>query len=328
MKSMTQYYKLIFIICFITISYAEILKPSNTKYDIVKITDESSKTRTYFHLNDGEELIFDNLKDFVIDSTATYGVKIISRAKISPNSNSSKTFGIILKIIEPTENENEDFIIFEKKLKYKKGVSTAKKLSKSGFNYTQGGFWFEKLNDLDKTKIIIKKMDGSPEVDVRVIIDEIELRSSNKTIKPVNQEKSHKVFFLKNRKGTDYIKTTGWNNLKNKTIDEKKYSNGKIQYKIEGPLQIRVLSRSLINEEFDNYNLVIRENGRFMGDYEYQIKSSKKDAHCFINKEKNSLSNFNSFFINVPNGVNYYSIETTDEKSQNIFIKLQSYIIK
>ena len=63
-------------------------------------------------------------------------------------------------------------------MKYKKGVSTAKKLSKSGFNYTQGGFWFEKLNDLDKTKIIIKKMDGSPEVDVRVIIDEIELSNN------------------------------------------------------------------------------------------------------------------------------------------------------
>ena len=61
MKNMIQYYKLLFIICFITISNAEILKPSNEKYEIVKITDEKNKTRTYFHLNDREQLIFENL---------------------------------------------------------------------------------------------------------------------------------------------------------------------------------------------------------------------------------------------------------------------------
>ena len=36
MKSMIHCYKLFFIICLLTISFAEILKPSNDKYDIVK----------------------------------------------------------------------------------------------------------------------------------------------------------------------------------------------------------------------------------------------------------------------------------------------------
>ena len=324
MKNMIQYYKLLFIICLITISNAEILKPSNEKYEIVKITDEKNKTRTYFHLNDREQLIFENLLDFVTDKNAKYGVKIISRAKISPNSNSSKTFGIVLEI---QEEDNR----MVKELKYKKGSSAAKKSTKSGFNYTQGGFWFTKLIDLENTKILIKKMEGSPEVDVRVVIDEIKLRSSDKIIKPVNQEKSYKIFFLKSRKDTSHIKTLGWNNLK---------TNSTIQYKVEGPMQLRVLTRSTLSDEFDDYNFIIRENGRFMGDYEYYIKPSRKDAHCFMDKKKISLSNYNSFFINVPNGVNYYSIETTDEQNQNIetadedeetqniFIKLQSYILK
>ena len=321
MKSL-KYYSLFLIFCCYNFVLAETLKPSNEKYDIVKITDENNKTRTYYHLNDNNELIFDNLEDFVKNKDAIHGVKIISRAKISPNSNSSKTFGITLQI-----KGKDDTILLDKELRYKKGISKAKKTSKSGFSYTQGGFWFENLNDLENSKILIKKMEGSPEVDVRVVIDEIKLRTSNKIIKPVNKEKSHKVLFLKDENDSSYVKTSGWNYLKNEFLDSNSFLKGKVQYKIEGPRQIRILSRSFIGED-DIYNLIIRENGRFMGDYEYQIKSSNRDAHCFMNKEKINLSNYNSFFINVPAGVNYYSIETNDEKNQNILVKLQSYIVK
>ena len=78
------------------------------------------------------------MEDFIEDKDASYSVKIISRAKISPNSNSSKTFGLNLNVIEDGVERN-------KILKYKKSVSTAKKSSKSGFNYTQAGFWFEEF---------------------------------------------------------------------------------------------------------------------------------------------------------------------------------------
>ncbi len=67
MKSMIHCYKLFFIICLLTISFAEILKPSNDKYDIVKITDENNKTRTYFQLKGEDPLVFENLDDFVIE---------------------------------------------------------------------------------------------------------------------------------------------------------------------------------------------------------------------------------------------------------------------
>ena len=51
MKNLIQSYKFIFIIiCYFSFSFADILKPSNKTFDIVKITDENNKTTTYFHL--------------------------------------------------------------------------------------------------------------------------------------------------------------------------------------------------------------------------------------------------------------------------------------
>ena len=57
MKSL-KYCSLFLIFCCYSFILAETLKPSNEKYDIVKITDENNKTRTYYHLNDNNELIF------------------------------------------------------------------------------------------------------------------------------------------------------------------------------------------------------------------------------------------------------------------------------
>ena len=147
MKSMIHCYKLFFIICLLTISFAEILKPSNDKYDIVKITDENNKTRTYFQLKGENPLVFESLDDFVSEKNENYAVKIISRAKISPSSSSSKTFGINLQIFD------NGSLTINKDLTYKKGASSAKKSTKSGFNYTQGGFWFEELGDIKFTSI-------------------------------------------------------------------------------------------------------------------------------------------------------------------------------
>ena len=121
MKSMIHCYKLFFIICLLTKSFAEILKPSNDKYDIVKITDENNKTRTYFQLKGENPLVFESLDDFVSEKNENYAVKIISRAKISPSSSSSKTFGINLQIFD------NGSLTINKDLTYKKGASSAKK---------------------------------------------------------------------------------------------------------------------------------------------------------------------------------------------------------
>lgn len=313
MKSMIHCYKLFFIICLLTISFAEILKPSNDKYDIVKITDENNKTRTYFQLKGENPLVFESLDDFVSEKNENYAVKIISRAKISPSSSSSKTFGINLQIFD------NGSLTINKDLTYKKGASSAKKSTKSGFNYTQGGFWFEELGDIKNKKILIRKMDGSPAIDVRVVVDKIKKRGGYKVVKPVNKEKAFKVSFLKKGEKEEYTTTSGWHNLKN---------NEKIQYKIKGPTEIRVLTRSIINNQNTAYNLNINENGRYKSDLLYDIKASKRDAHCYINENKVNLSNYNSFFFNVPSGIHYYSLQASDEYNQEIFVKLQSPEIK
>ncbi len=313
MKNMIPYYRLFIIVCFFAISYAEILKPSNDKYDVVKITDENNKTRMYFRLIGNDPLIFENLDDFVIEKDVEYAVKIISRAKISPNSSSSKTFGIDLKIIK------NDFITMEKKLTYKKGPSSAKKATKSGFNYTQGGFWFEKLEDIKSTKILISKMEGSPGVDIRVVIEEIKPFVHKKIIKTVNKEKTHRVFFYKKGKKDEYEDSSGWYSLKK---DEK------LQYKIQGPMQIRILTRSVFIEDLVNYNLIVNENGRYMGNFLYDIIPSKKDAHFLINDEKINVSNYKVTYLNVPRGIHYYSMETSEKEDQEIFVKLQSALIE
>ena len=180
MKSMMLFYRLI-VICFFVnfLVQAATLRPINKKNNIVKITDENKNTRTYYHLEKGNEMVFSNLEEFVEDPNETYSVKVITRAKISPNSNSNKIFGIELNILE-------DGIERNKVLKYKKGVSTAKKSSKSGFNFTQAGFWFDELKNIKNSAILIKLIDGSPPVDVRVVINPINFRSSDNILYPVN----------------------------------------------------------------------------------------------------------------------------------------------
>ena len=309
MKNLILSYNIILILFSANFLFGEILKPNSKNAEIVKITDENNKTRTYYHLSKNKEIVFDNLDTFIDDSGLYYGFKVISRAKISPNSNSSKTFGVNLKVVEDNIERN-------RVLKYKKGSSLAKKSSKSGFSYTQAGFWFEELTNLKSSKIIISLIDGSPELDLRVVIDKINDRESTQIIKTVNKQKTHKVAFINNLVDSVYIKTKGWNELN---------ANNQLQYKIQGPAQVRVLSRTIIDDNLNSFGFSINQNGRFMSDYFYKVNSSKRDAHIIVNKEKINLSNYESFFINVPDGISYYTVEILNEESPSIFLKLQTF---
>ena len=53
-------------------------------------------------------------------------------------------------------------------------------------------------------------------------------------------------------------------------------------------------------------------------------KISERDAHILVGDEKSNLSSYNSFFFNVPEGINYYSFQIDDELS-NVLLKIQSY---
>ena len=311
MKNMMLFYRIL-IISLILSSLVQnaTLKPINKNNNIVKITDENKNTRTYYHLEKNNEMVFSNLEEFVDDPDAAYSIKVITRAKISPNSNSSKVFGIELSILEEGIERN-------KTLKYKKGVSSAKKSSKSGFNFTQAGFWFDELRELKGSEILITLMDGSPPVDIRVLVNKINYRTSDQILYPVNKEKSHKVLYKNELADSDYKSSKGWYYLD---------FNNDLQYKIKGPKQVRILTRNIVSENSQPgiYKFLLRENGRYINDYMFQAEVSNQDAHFLNESSKLSVSSYNSFFFNVPEGVNYYSLKTSNNQDK-ILVKVQSY---
>ena len=245
---------------FITFAYSLPLKPSNSKnLEIVKISDEN-KTRTYYHLDKRGYLEYSNFGKF-LDKDKDYTIKIISRTKISKNSNSSKSFGFVLKIIN-----NQDTTV--KELKYKKKVSLSKVPNKRGFSYTNAGFWLEEIDNPSKVKLLIEPLKGSPEVDIRLVYDEIKEQEFEIDISPVNVVKSNNVYFLRD---TTFVKSKKWY-LINENTD--------FQFKIIGPALLKIRSRTdNLNSEDDFYSFKFEENGRGMINQSYEITKSKKDAY-------------------------------------------------
>ena len=312
MRSMILYYKFLLIFIFsLSCVYTAVVKPTNKKVDIVKIKDENKKTRTYYHLDKNDELVFNDLEKYVEDKDASYNVKIITRAKISPNSNSSKVFGIDLSILE-------DGVEKSRVLKYKKGASLAKRSSNSGFNFTQAGFWQQEIKKIEDCEILIKLADGSPELDVRLIINKINYRKSDEILTPVNREKSYKVRYKNDLSDTTYKKSKGWFLANN---------NKELQFKLKGPKQVRVLSRGYVLDD-SFYGFSIREDGKYMSDYSYMNVGSTMDAHVVLDNDKINLTGYNSFFFNVPEGIHYYTVNSSLDMDAGIFLKLQSYIEK
>jgi len=309
---MTQYCRFLLVFIFsLNFLYSVVVKPSNKKLDIVKIKDENKKTRTYYHLDKNDELYFENFEKYIEDENASYNMKIITRAKISPNSNSSKVFGIDLSVLEDGVEKNRI-------LKYKKGASLAKRSSKSGFNFTQAGFWQQEIKKIKGCEILIKLAEGSPELDVRLVINKINYRKNDEILTPVNREKSYKVKYKNNSSDTTYKKSKGWylvNGSKN------------LQFKLKGPKQVRVMSRSH-TLDLPLYSFSIREDGRYMSDYFYPNEKSSMDAHVILDNDKIDLTGYNSFFFNVPEGIHYYTIHSSEDEDSTILLKLQNYIEK
>ena len=295
---------------FITFAYSLPLKPSNSKnLEIVKISDEN-KTRTYYHLDKRGYLEYSNFGKF-LDKDKDYTIKIISRTKISKNSNSSKSFGFVLKIIN-----NQDTTV--KELKYKKKVSLSKVPNKRGFSYTNAGFWLEEIDNPSKVKLLIEPLKGSPEVDIRLVYDEIKKQEFEIDISPVNVVKSNNVYFLRD---TTFVKSKKWY-LINENTD--------FQFKIIGPTLLKIRSRTdNLNSEDDFYSFQIEENGKTMINQSYKITKSKKDAYYIdVLDEKRNLTRFNTMFFNVPPGLNYYLVKNFNESNGNVLVKIESDLIE
>ena len=298
------------ILLFVAFSYSLPVKPNNSKdLEIVKISDQN-KTRTYYHLDKKGYLEYSNFGKF-LDKDKNYTIKIISRTKISKNSNSSKSFGFILNIID-----NKDTTV--KELKYKKKVSLSKVPNKRGFSYTNAGFWLEEIDNPSKVKLLIEPLKGSPEVDIRLVYDEIKEQKFEIDISPVNVIKSNNVYYLRD---TTVVKSKKWY-----LINE----NNDFQFKIIGPALLKIRSRTdNLNSEDDFYSFKIEENGKTMINQSYEITKSKKDAYYIDELDtKINLTRFNTMFFNVPPGLNYYLVENFNESNGNVLVKIESDLIE
>jgi len=298
------------ILLFVAFAYSLPVKPNNSKdLEIVKISDQN-KTRTYYHLDKKGYLEYSNFGKF-LDKDKNYTIKIISRTKISKNSNSSKSFGFILNIID-----NKDTTV--KELKYKKKVSLSKVPNKRGFSYTNAGFWLEEIDNPSKVKLLIEPLKGSPEVDIRLVYDEIKEQEFEIDISPVNVVKSNNVYYLRD---TTVVKSKKWY-----LINE----NNDFQFKIIGPALLKIRSRTdNLNSEDDFYSFKIEENGKTMINQSYEITKSKKDAYYIDELDtKINLTRFNTMFFNVPPGLNYYLVENFNESNGNVLVKIESDLIE
>ena len=298
-----QYYKLI-ILLLLSGLFAETLKPSNSrKLEKVKISTKDD-TRTYYHLNRGGVIEFENLNK-VLDQDKNYNLKIIARTKVAKNSNSNKSFGFKLNI-----DKNGKSI--SKELKYKKKASLSKLPDKKGFTYTNAGFWVEEIRNPKGTNFFIESLKGSPEIEIRVVYNEIKPLKVSEVIYPVNIQSPITV---KYQRDDTYVKSKHWFNLDN---------NKQMQFKVKGPAVIKVRSRAILSKDtLSQYSFDLKENGKRMGVYKYNINLSDKDAHYIFDNQKNNLTKFNSFLFNVPSGMNYYTLKNSKSFDSNMLIKVE-----
>lgn len=301
---MIQLFRLILLL--VTFAYSIPLKPINSKnIEIVKISDEN-KTRTYYHLDKKSYLKYPNLNE-VFSKQKDYTVKIITRTKISKNSNSSKSFGYILNIIEGKDTTT-------KELKFKKKVSPSKVPNKRGFSYTNAGFWLEEMEGSSKARLLIKPLKGSPEVDVRIVYNEIIEEKFDSYIDPVNIVKSNTVYFLRD---SSLVKSKNWYQVN---------KNSEFQFKAVGPAVLKIMSRSDdIYSDNNLYGFKIEENGKFMARQNHKIIKSKKDAYYFDEENnKKNLTKYNTMYFNVPDGLNYYLIDNIKSSKSNVLVKVET----
>ena len=310
-------FKILYLSFLLSLSLAIDIKPDNSK-NLVKIKVDG-KNRSYYHLKKGETLEYNLSSKDLNNLNSKHSLKVISRALIASNSNSSKVFGVEISIYDHIFDENKKMVgqklINTRTLMYDKVVSNAVNEEKKGWNYTKAGFWFEELDNLNKT-IKVSLIDGSPSVELKIIAEQIDLRKSESELKPITLNEEFVVTYLEKSKN-EYKKSNNWFFLN---------KDNPLQYKIKGPKIIRFISRVNLEEANlnSNYNIILREDGRFISNYAYDIY--KSDANALIGSNDISVSGYKSSFYNVPKGIHYYTFLSPGD--YGIYLKLEEYEAK
>ena len=303
-----QLFKVLVILNLFCLLFSVEIKPDNNK-DIVKIK-VGDNNRTYYHLKKNDKIVY-SFKDKGLENLLKkHSIKIISRTLIASNSNSNKIFGLELSIY------NNNDLVEKRQLKYNKKTSNAISESKPGWNFTKAGFWFEELEDLEDVFIELTLLEGSPDIEVKLLVEKISLRSSKAELNPITMQDEFIVRYKDTMDDSINKNSDNWYLLN---------EFNPLQFKIKGPQIIRFISRyQLKGEESTNYSFILRENGKYISQYNYEGKLSSSEAYI---KESNiAVSGYNSSFFNIPKGIHYYTFSVSDNKQErDIFLKLEHY---
>ena len=175
-----------------------------------------------------------------------------------------KIFGIKLLVYK------DGILVKERELKYKEKSSLATSDAKPGWNYTKAGFWFEELEDLENVTIKVQLIEGSPEIEVKLIVEPISLRISVDELKPITLQKEYVVQYIDNANDSLLKSSDNWYLISDISP---------LQFKIKGPKNIRFISRKKIFEDDNqNYSFILREDGKYISRYSYLANSSNFDA--------------------------------------------------
>ena len=303
-----QLFKIFIFSLLISFIFSLDIKPDDGK-KIVKINIDG-KYRTYYHLKKNDELVFTLSEKGIENLKEKHSLKLITRTLIASNSNSSKVFGVEMSVYDGEVLEQS------RELMYDKVGSNAFSDDKTGWNYTKAGFWFEELDNLENKTIKIKLLEGSPYVDVKILLNEIPLRVSKKELLPISIKDEYIIKYKDNLKDKKYKKSDNWYLLTEKSS---------IQYKISGPKIVRFITRTNLDEldEINNYSFILREDGKFVSNYSYEAKVSSSNA--FVSNNDKAVSGYNSSFYNVPEGIHYYTFVSNNSLENAIYLKIEEY---
>tara|TARA_Y100001970_G_C14094251_1_gene781736 strand:- start:89 stop:1030 length:942 start_codon:yes stop_codon:yes gene_type:complete len=290
------------------------MKPNGDEklYKLAGISNE--ETRSYYLL-DESGLNYSNLSKY-IKPGEKFSVKIVARSHIAPHSKKYKNYGYNLKVKKGKSVKLDRNLMFRKKTA---NVTSVK--NQGGFKFTEPSFWYEELVMHKDLKIQIREIDGNPDVFIRVLIEKIDkIDNVDKNINPLDRQFSYTISYVDDNK---LVKSKDWLLINNNTEQK---------FKIKGPKIIRVLTRSIYSESlFDNYSINYKQDGIWMSDQLFLKEKSKQDAKIISGDLKNQdVSSFKSFYINIPEGIHYYSFDLTKDskqKNEKVLLRLDEYKI-
>ena len=283
-------FKILFLACFLSEGFSELLKPSigGEKKEILKISD---KRRMYTLLTE-DSLVYQ-----------IYGparLELIARYPSNKKTKKSQKFSYQLLI------NDEDPLTINHRYKIQKSIRS---VQHPIHYYTYSGNYFFNLSK-GNHRIVLKPFENNKyPVLVRLLKKDFEKLNKNRSeLIPMVYQSSQIV--IVDGKPISYYE------LKNKRP---------LQLDLNGPKKIRVLSRLIFDEYMgsnDTYRIRVKNGNKVIGTY---IFSSERSSTSYIVDINDKVpGKWRTCEIDIPSGKQVITVEIVD-KSKNVLARFQEY---